>query len=144
LRRRADRDLGRLADAAHGLGYWDAEFSYDIDTQVEPAKVSVTVMQGLLYHVASIKALGADGHPLSIPQDEKKFAAQTRRPGTHRPGGGDRDGSSSYSCGSITRPGSFCSAPSSRKPTVIKGGHAGNSLAAMTGTARFPIENLDR
>ena len=32
LRRRADRDLGRLADAAHSLGYWDAEFSYDIDT----------------------------------------------------------------------------------------------------------------
>ena len=32
LRRRADRDLGRLADAAHSLGYWDAEFSYDVDT----------------------------------------------------------------------------------------------------------------
>ena len=40
LRRRADRDLGRLADAAHSLGYWDAEFSYDVDTQAEPAKVS--------------------------------------------------------------------------------------------------------
>ena len=25
LRRRADRDLGRLADAAHSLGYWDAD-----------------------------------------------------------------------------------------------------------------------
>ena len=24
LRRRADRDLGRLADAAHSLGYWNA------------------------------------------------------------------------------------------------------------------------
>jgi hypothetical protein len=73
LRRRADRYLGRLADAAHSLGYWDAEFSYDIDTQVEPAKVSVTVMRGLLYDVASIKVLEADGHPLSIPQDEKKL-----------------------------------------------------------------------
>ena len=48
LRRRADRDLGRLADAAHSLGYWDAEFSYDIDTEAEPAKVTVTVKPGPL------------------------------------------------------------------------------------------------
>src|ERR1700758_3520716 len=46
LRRRADRDLGRLADAAHSLGYWDAEFSYDIDTAIDPAKVAVKVNQG--------------------------------------------------------------------------------------------------
>src|SRR6516164_1048827 len=57
LRRRADRDLGRLADAAHSLGYWDAEFSYDLDTGAELAKV--TVKQGTLYHVASVKVLGA-------------------------------------------------------------------------------------
>ena len=31
LRRRADRDLGRLADAAHSLGYWDAGFSYYVN-----------------------------------------------------------------------------------------------------------------
>ena len=43
LRRRADRDLGRLADAARSLGYWDADFSYDLDTSGEPAKVTVTV-----------------------------------------------------------------------------------------------------
>src|SRR6516165_2762223 len=72
LRRRADRDLGRLADAAHSLGYWDAEFSYDIDTAVDPAKVTVTVQPGPLYHVASIKVLGPDGQPLSISLDEKK------------------------------------------------------------------------
>src|SRR6267143_2068172 len=36
LRRRADRDIGRLADAAHSLGYWDAEFSYDVNTEAEP------------------------------------------------------------------------------------------------------------
>jgi hypothetical protein len=41
LRRRADRDLGRLADAAHSLGYWDAEFSYEVDIEAEPAKVTV-------------------------------------------------------------------------------------------------------
>src|SRR5713101_9159895 len=43
LRRRADRDLGRLADAAHSLGYWDAEFSYNVDAETDPAKVTVTV-----------------------------------------------------------------------------------------------------
>ncbi len=73
LRRRADRDLGRLADAAHSLGYWDAEFSYDIDTEADPAKVTVTVKPGPLYHVASIKVLGPDGQPLPLPQDEKKL-----------------------------------------------------------------------
>src|SRR5215470_18732978 len=50
LRRRADRDLGRLADAAHSLGFWDAEFSYDLDTETEPAKVTVKVEPGPLYH----------------------------------------------------------------------------------------------
>ena len=35
LRRRPDRDLGRLADAAHSLGYWDAEFSYELDSETE-------------------------------------------------------------------------------------------------------------
>src|ERR1700724_3228105 len=72
LRRRADRDLGRLADAAHSLGYWDAEFSYDVNTEAEPAKVAVTVKPGPLYHVASVKVVGLDGQPLSIPQDEEK------------------------------------------------------------------------
>src|ERR1700751_2441113 len=60
LRRRADRDLARLADAAHSLGYWDADFSYDIDTAADPAKVTVTVKPGLLYHVASVKVLRTD------------------------------------------------------------------------------------
>jgi len=67
LRRRADRDLGRLPDAAHSLGYWDAEFSYDIDTATDPAKVAVRVKPGPLYHVASVKVLGPDEQPLSIP-----------------------------------------------------------------------------
>src|ERR1700731_1679294 len=58
LRRRADRDLERLADAAHSLGYWDAELSYEVYTEAEPAKVTVTVKPGPLYHVASIKVVG--------------------------------------------------------------------------------------
>jgi translocation and assembly module TamA len=67
LRRRADRDLGRLADAARSLGYWDAQFSYKLDTADHPAQVTVTVMPGPLYRVASIAVLGPDGKPLSIP-----------------------------------------------------------------------------
>ena len=69
LRRRADGDLGRLADAAHSLGYWDADFSYDVDTSGETAKVTVTVKQGALYHVASVTVLGPDGKSLSVPRD---------------------------------------------------------------------------
>jgi translocation and assembly module TamA len=83
LRRRADRDLGRLADAAHSLGYWDAEFSYDIDT--EPAKVVVTVKPGPLYHVAAVKILGPDGQPLSIPQDENKLPLKPGDPARTAP-----------------------------------------------------------
>src|SRR5271155_6068985 len=36
LRRRAERDLGRLADAARSLGYWGAEFSYNVDNDTNP------------------------------------------------------------------------------------------------------------
>jgi len=58
LRRRADRDLGRLADAAHSLGYWDASFNYDVDTGAQPQKVTVKVTPGPLYHVAAVAVLG--------------------------------------------------------------------------------------
>jgi translocation and assembly module TamA len=85
LRRRADRDLGRLADAAHSLGYWDAQFSYEIDTGVEPAKVTVKVDPGSLYHVASIKVLGPDGRPLALPQDEKKLPLKPGDPARTAP-----------------------------------------------------------
>lgn len=70
LRRRADRDLGRLADAAHSLGYWGAEFSYDVDTGVDPAKVTVTVKPGPLYHAASVEVLGPGGRPLATAPGE--------------------------------------------------------------------------
>src|SRR6516162_5851678 len=85
LHRRADRDLGRLADAAHSLGYWDAEFSYDLDTGAELAKVTVTVKQGPLYHVASVKVLGVDGRPLATPQDEKKLPLKPGDPARTAP-----------------------------------------------------------
>jgi translocation and assembly module TamA len=85
LRRRADRDLGRLADAAHSLGYWDAEFSYEVDTESEPAKVTVKVDPGPLYHVASVAVLGPDGQPLSVPQDGKKLPLKPGDPARTAP-----------------------------------------------------------
>jgi len=85
LRRRADRDLGRLADAAHSLGYWDAEFSYDLGTEAEPAKVTVTVKQGQLYHVASVNVLGANEQPLSIPQDKERLPLRPGDPARTAP-----------------------------------------------------------
>jgi translocation and assembly module TamA len=71
LRRRADRDLGRLADAAHSLGFWDAGFSYEVDTGAEPAKVTVKAEPGPLYHVGSVTVQGPDGQPLVIPNEPK-------------------------------------------------------------------------
>ncbi|HEX2150516.1 MAG TPA: BamA/TamA family outer membrane protein [Stellaceae bacterium] len=73
LRRRAERDLELLTDAAHSLGYWDARFSYRIETGTEPtevpAKVIVTAEAGPLYHVAEINILGPERRPLVIPRD---------------------------------------------------------------------------
>jgi translocation and assembly module TamA len=71
LRRRADRDLGRLADAAHSLGFWDAGFSYEVDTGAEPAKVTVKAEPGPLYHVGSVTVQGPDGQPLVISNEPK-------------------------------------------------------------------------
>ena len=71
MRRRADRDLGRLADAAHSVGYWEAEFSYELDTQAEPARVTVKVEPGPLYHVATVDVQGPDHQPLVIPNEPK-------------------------------------------------------------------------
>src|SRR5260370_40329282 len=85
LRRRADRDLARLADAAHSLGYWDAEFSYNVDAEADPAKVTVTVPPGPLYHVASVKVLGPAGQPLPNPQDEHKLPLRAGAPASKAP-----------------------------------------------------------
>src|SRR6516165_8615987 len=85
LRRRADRDLGRLTDAAHSLGYWDAGFSYDINAEADPAKITITVEPGPLYHVASVKVLGPDGQPLPLPQDEKKLPLKPGDPARTAP-----------------------------------------------------------
>jgi translocation and assembly module TamA len=85
LRRRADRDLSRLTDAAHSLGHWDAEFTYDVDTGAEPAKVTATVKPGALYHISSIKVLAPDGRALAIPGDGKKLPLKAGDPARTAP-----------------------------------------------------------
>jgi translocation and assembly module TamA len=67
LRRRAEDDLGRLADAAHSLGYWAARFEYKIDAAAKPAEVTVTVDPGPLYHVAAVVVSGSAGQKLALP-----------------------------------------------------------------------------
>ncbi|HYM72404.1 MAG TPA: BamA/TamA family outer membrane protein [Stellaceae bacterium] len=74
LRRRADQDMARLTDAAHSQGYWDAHFSYEVDTSGDPAKVTVTATPGPQYHVASITVLGPGGKPLTVPLDPEEPA----------------------------------------------------------------------
>src|SRR5579884_1152007 len=69
LRRRADDDLPRLTEAAHSLGYWDAHFSYTLDTAGDTAKVTVAAAPGPLYRVASITLTDAAGRPLAVPLD---------------------------------------------------------------------------
>jgi translocation and assembly module TamA len=69
LRRRADRDLDRLQDAAHSLGYWNAQFSYEIDATSDPVKVIVVAYPGPLYRIASIDVLGPVGKPIIVPID---------------------------------------------------------------------------
>ncbi len=85
LRRRAGRDLGRLTDAARSLGYWGAEFSFDIEAGAEPAVVKVTVEPGPLYHVGSVVILGPDGHPLAMPPTAAPLPLQPGDPARTAP-----------------------------------------------------------
>ncbi len=54
LRRRADDDLPRLAEVMHAVGYWTPQLSYKLDTEAKPARVTVTIEPGPLYHLASV------------------------------------------------------------------------------------------
>jgi translocation and assembly module TamA len=85
LRRRAERDLGRLADAAHSLGYWDAQFKFDLDAAAEPAKVTVTVEPGPLYHVDAVTVLGPGGRPLAAPATSRPLPLQPGDPARTAP-----------------------------------------------------------
>ena len=69
MRRRADRDLGLLQDAAHSLGYWNAQFSYEIDAASDPVDVTVMANPGPLYRIVSIEIRDPSGKPLIVPID---------------------------------------------------------------------------
>jgi translocation and assembly module TamA len=85
LRRRAENDLGRLADAAHSLGYWSARFVYAIDATAKPAVITVTVEPGPLYHVASVTVLGSSGQPLAMPPGVPPIALKPGDPALTAP-----------------------------------------------------------
>jgi translocation and assembly module TamA len=85
LRRRAEDDLGRLAEAAHSLGYWSAQLAYAIDATTEPAVVTVTVEPGPLYHVAAVSVLGPAGQPLALPPSAAPLALKPGDPARTAP-----------------------------------------------------------
>ncbi len=54
LRRRAEDDLPRLKEVMQAAGYWTPTLSYALDLRAEPAKVTVTIDPGPLFHLASV------------------------------------------------------------------------------------------
>jgi len=54
LRRRADDDLPRLKDVMQAAGYWTAQLTDVIDFKATPAKVTVVIEPGPLFHLASV------------------------------------------------------------------------------------------
>ena len=61
LRRRIDGDLPRLAEILHAAGYWTPKLSYTLDLERKPARVTVTIDPGPLFHLASVSFHTPDG-----------------------------------------------------------------------------------
>src|SRR6185312_5525144 len=66
LRRRAENDLPRLEQVVQAAGYWTPKLSYAADFAVQPAKVTVTVVPGPLFHLASITFRSPSGEALPL------------------------------------------------------------------------------
>jgi len=64
LRRRADADQERLQAAMRSAGFYDGKVEIQVDTAVEPAKVTVEVTPGPAYTFDRITVAGAGGQPL--------------------------------------------------------------------------------
>lgn len=64
LRRRVADDLPRLEQVVQAAGYWTPKLSYAADFAVQPAKVTVTVAPGPLFHVASVTFHSPSGETL--------------------------------------------------------------------------------
>jgi translocation and assembly module TamA len=61
LRRRAEADVERLKQIVEAAGYRAATLDYTVDLEATPAKVTLVVQLGPLYHLESIALTTADG-----------------------------------------------------------------------------------
>jgi translocation and assembly module TamA len=66
LRRRVEDDLPRLEQVMQAAGYWTPKLSYAIDLTAEPAKVTVTIVPGPLFHLASVTFRSPSGEALPL------------------------------------------------------------------------------
>lgn len=64
LERRAESDRTRLQAALRSAGYYDARLDIKVDAARQPARVSVEVEPGPLYHYKSVTVASASGAPL--------------------------------------------------------------------------------
>ncbi len=63
LRRRVESDVERLTGVAQAEGYWRPTIRYEIDTRESPAKVTLTVAPGPLFHYEVITFRTSEGGP---------------------------------------------------------------------------------
>jgi translocation and assembly module TamA len=61
LRRRADEDIPRLKEVLQSQGYWDGAVDYAVTTAAKPAKVTVTIKAGPLYHLKQVTITTPEG-----------------------------------------------------------------------------------
>ena len=74
LRRRAAADLDQLAAAARAAGYYDAELSYDLDSNSRPWLVSVKVNLGAPYRLRAVRVVTPQG---GVPPLAERFDPAT-------------------------------------------------------------------
>lgn len=63
LHRRAKEDLPRLKQVLEAQGYWEGDVQYSIALDTVPAKVTITVKPGPLYHLQGVRLVTPQGGP---------------------------------------------------------------------------------
>lgn len=66
LQRRVDDDKTRLRGVMEAAGYWQATIEGKVDTETSPAKVTVTVKPGALFHLAKLVFQLPSGAPAEL------------------------------------------------------------------------------
>ncbi len=66
LRRRAEDDIARLAEAMRAEGYWQARVAYRLDTTQSPALATITVTPGPLFHIGKVAFVLTSGAPAAL------------------------------------------------------------------------------